>query len=330
LMRPVFETARATLRKVVYAEGEDERVLRAVQIVVDEGLARPVLLGRRSVIAARTAALGLRLDFDHQVEILDPAADAAVFAPLVARYQSLVDRRGAPPDIAARRMRTRPTIAAAMMLKEGMVDAALCGGVGDWWRHMTYALPIIPRQAGASRVYSLSSLILPNGVLFFCDTHVNVDPTAEQVAEMTILAAEAVQRFGVTPKAALLSHSSFGASNSPTARKMREALKLVREAAPGLEVDGEMHADAALSEVLRRRMVSDSPLTGSANLLIMPSLDAANIGLTLLSAATEALLVGPLLLGVAKPLHVLIPSVTARGIVNMTALAAAQANRTLA
>jgi malate dehydrogenase (oxaloacetate-decarboxylating)(NADP+) len=330
LMRPVFETARATLRKVVYAEGEDERVLRAVQIVVDEGLARPVLLGRRSVIAARTAALGLRLDLDHQVEILDPAADAAVFAPLVARYQSLVDRRGAPPDIAARRMRTRPTIAAAMMLKEGMVDAALCGGVGDWWRHMTYALPIIPRQAGASRVYSLSSLILPNGVLFFCDTHVNVDPTAEQVAEMTILAAEAVQRFGVTPKAALLSHSSFGASNSPTARKMREALKLVREAAPGLEVDGEMHADAALSEVLRRRMVSDSPLTGSANLLIMPSLDAANIGLTLLSAATEALLVGPLLLGVAKPLHVLIPSVTARGIVNMTALAAAQANRTLA
>ena len=328
LMRPVFETARATLRKVVYAEGEDERVLRAVQTVVDEGLARPVLLGRRSVIAARTAALGLRLDFHHQVEILDPAADAAVFAPLVARYQSLVDRRGAPPDNAARRMRTRPTVAAAMMLKEGMVDAALCGGVGDWWRHMTYALPIIPRQAGVSRVYSLSSLILPNGVLFFCDTHVNVDPTAEQVAEMTILAAETVKRFGVTPKAALLSHSSFGASNSPTARKMREALKLVREAAPGLEVDGEMHADAALSEVLRGRMVSDSPLTGSANLLIMPSLDAANIGLTLLSAATEALLVGPVLLGVAKPLHVLIPSVTARGIVNMTALAAAQANQT--
>jgi malate dehydrogenase (oxaloacetate-decarboxylating)(NADP+) len=193
---------------------------------------------------------------------------------------------------------------------------------------MTYALPVIPLQAGASRVYSLSSLILPNGVLFFCDTHVNVDPTADQVAEMTVLAAEAVRRFGMTPKAALLSHSSFGASNSPTARKMREALKLVRERAPELEVDGEMHADAALSQALRGRLVSDSPLTGSANLLIMPTLDAANIGLTLLSAATEALLVGPLLLGVAKPLHVLIPSVTARGIVNMTALAAAQANQT--
>jgi malate dehydrogenase (oxaloacetate-decarboxylating)(NADP+) len=326
LMRPVFETARKTPRTVAYAEGEDERVLRAVQTVVDERLARPVLIGRRSVIEAKTAELGLRLDFNGQVEIFDPGTDDTVFAPLVARYQQLVDRRGAPLDIGARRLRTRPSVAAAMLLLEGKVDAALCGGLGDWWRHMTDVLPIIPRQAGVARVYSLSSLILPNGVLFFCDTHVNVDPTAEQVAEMTVLAAEAVRRFGVVPKAALLSHSSFGASNSPTARKMREALKLVRERAPELEVDGEMHADAALSEALRGRLVTDSPLTGSANLLIMPTLDAANIGLTLLSAATEALLVGPLLLGVAKPLHVLVPSVTARGIVNMTALAAAQAN----
>jgi malate dehydrogenase (oxaloacetate-decarboxylating)(NADP+) len=327
LMRPVFETARKTPRRIVYAEGEDARVLRAVQTVVDEAIARPVLLGRRSVIEARTRELGLRLDFDRQVRILDPGADTEVFAPLVDRYQHLVDRRGAPPDIAARRVRTRPSVAAAMLLLEGQVDAALCGGVGDWWRHMTYVLPIIPRKPDASRIYTLSSLILPNGALFFCDTHVNVDPTAEQVAEMTILAAEAVRRFGVTPKAALLSHSSFGASNSPTARKMREALKLVRERAPGLEVDGEMHADAALSEALRGRLVSQSPLTGSANLLIMPTLDAANISLTLLSAATEGLLVGPLLLGVAKPLHVLVPSVTARGIVNMTALACAQATQ---
>ena len=327
LMRPVFEAAKAAPCRIVYAEGEDARVLRAVQTVVDEAIARPVLLGRRSVIEARTRELGLRLDFDRQVRILDPGADTEVFAPLVDRYQHLVDRRGAPPDIAARRVRTRPSVAAAMLLLEGQVDAALCGGVGDWWRHMTYVLPIIPRKPDASRIYTLSSLILPNGALFFCDTHVNVDPTAEQVAEMTILAAEAVRRFGVTPKAALLSHSSFGASNSPTARKMREALKLVRERAPGLEVDGEMHADAALSEALRGRLVSQSPLTGSANLLIMPTLDAANISLTLLSAATEGLLVGPLLLGVAKPLHVLVPSVTARGIVNMTALACAQATQ---
>jgi malate dehydrogenase (oxaloacetate-decarboxylating)(NADP+) len=328
LMRPVFETARSHACRVAYAEGEDERVLRAVQTVVDEGLALPVLLGRRAVIQAKTAELGLRLNFDNQVEILDPTSDTEVFPPLVTRYQHLMDRRGAPPDIAGRRVRTRPSVAAAMLLLDGKVDAALCGGVGDWWRHMSYVLPVMPLEAGASRVYSLSSLILPNGALFFCDTHVNVDPSADEVAEMTILAAEAVRRFGLIPKAALLSHSSFGASDTPSARKMREALRLLRARAPGLEVDGEMHADAALSEALRGRLVSNSPLSGSANLLIMPTLDAANISLTLLSAATEALLVGPLLLGVGKPLHVLIPSVTARGIVNMTALAAAQANQT--
>ena len=326
LMRPVFALARETLRKVAYAEGQDPRVLRAVQTVVDDHLARPVLIGRRAAIEATTRELGLRLDFEREVEIFDPEADTEVFTPLVGAYQRLVERRGAPPDIAARRLRTRRSVAAAMLLAEGLVDAALCGGVGDWWRHMTYVLPIIPRRQGASRVYSLSALILPNGALFFCDTHVNVDPTAEQVAEMTVLAAEAVRQFGMTPKAALLSHSSYGASNSPTARKMREALKLIRAAAPDLEIDGEMHADAALSQALRSRLVSQSPLTESANLLIMPTLDAANIGLTLLSAATEALLVGPILLGVSKPLHLLVPSVTARGIVNMTALAAAQAN----
>jgi malate dehydrogenase (oxaloacetate-decarboxylating)(NADP+) len=324
LMRPVFEAARASGKRVAYAEGEDERVLRAVQTVVDEGLARPVLIGRRAVIEAKTKQLGLRLDFSRNVQILDPAADCAVFDPLTERYQQLSDRRGAPPDAAARRMRNRPSVAAAMLLIDGQVDAALCGGTGDWWRHMTYVLPIVPRASGVERVYALSSLILPNGVLFFCDTHVNVDPTPEQIAEMTALAAEAVRGFGFTPKAALLSHSSFGASNSPTARKMREALRLIHERSPELEVDGEMHADAALSEALRARLVTASPLKGSANLLIMPSLDAANIALTLLSAATEALLVGPLLLGVSKPIHVMVPSVTARGIVNMTALAVAQ------
>ena len=326
LMRPVFALARKTLRRVAYAEGQDPRVLRAVQTVVDDQLAHPVLIGRRAAIEAATRDLGLRLDFEREVEIFDPEENPEAFAPLVGAYQRLVERRGAPPDIAARRVRTRPSITAAMLLAEGRVDAALCGGVGDWWRHMTYVLPIIPRRPGASRIYSLSALVLPNGVLFFCDTHVNVDPTAEQVAEMTVLAADAVRQFGMTPKAALLSHSSYGASNSPTARKMREALKLIRAAAPELEIDGEMHADAALSQALRARLVSQSPLTESANLLIMPTLDAANIGLTLLSAATEALLVGPILLGVSKPLHLLVPSVTARGIVNMTALAAAQAN----
>jgi malate dehydrogenase (oxaloacetate-decarboxylating)(NADP+) len=325
LMRPVFERARKAPVRVAYAEGEDERVLRAVQTVLDEGLAKPVLIGRREVITAKVAEMGLRLDLGGRTEILDPSADTELFAPLVERYQGLVSRRGVPPLAAERRVTSRRTVSASMLLQAGLVDAALVGGTGDWWQHMTYVLPIIPKREKVGRIYALSALILDNGTLFFCDTHVNVDPTAEQVAEMTLLAAESVRRFGLTPKAALLSHSSFGASNSPTARKMRDALAIVRERAPELEVDGEMHADAALSQALRDRLVHDSELKGSANLLVMPTLDAANIALTLLSAATEGLLVGPVLLGMSRPLHVLTPSVTARGIVNMTALAVNQA-----
>jgi malate dehydrogenase (oxaloacetate-decarboxylating)(NADP+) len=325
LMRPVFDIARQSPRRVVYAEGEEERVLRAVQTVVDEGLAHPTLIGRRDVILEKTRKLGLRLDFNKQARILDPLSDKDFFAPLTERYQRMVERKGVQPESAARWLGTRHGIAAAMLLDAGEVDAALCGGLGDWTRQLTNILPIIPRQQGVTRLYSLSALILPNGALFFCDTHVNVDPTAEQIAEMTMLAAKSVRRFGLAPKAALLSHSSFGTSQSPSALKMRKALSLLREAEPDFELDGEMHADAALSESLRARIVSSSPLTGSANLLVMPTLDAANIALTLLSAATEALLVGPLLLGVSKPVHVMVPSVTARGIVNMTALAVAQA-----
>ena len=329
LMRPVFERARkatkASTVRVAYAEAEDERVLRAVQTVLDENLCKPVLIGRREVITAKAAEMGLRLELGDRVEILDPSADTALFAPLVERYQGLVSRRGVPPLAAERRVANRRTVAASMLLQAGHVDAALVGGSGDWWQHMTYVLPIIPKRENVGRIYALSALIIDNGTLFFCDTHVNVDPTAEQVAEMTLLAAESVRRFGLTPKAALLSHSSFGASNSPTARKMRDALALVRERAPELEVDGEMHADAALSQALRDRLVHDSALKGSANLLVMPTLDAANIALTLLSAATEGLLVGPVLLGMSRPVHVLTPSVTARGIVNMTALAVNQA-----
>jgi len=329
LMRPVFERARkatkASTVRVAYAEAEDERVLRAVQTVLDENLCKPVLIGRREAITAKAAEMGLRLSLGDRVEILDPSADTALFAPLVERYQGLVSRRGVPPLAAERRVANRRTVAASMLLQAGHVDAALVGGSGDWWQHMTYVLPIIPKRENVGRIYALSALIIDNGTLFFCDTHVNVDPTAEQVAEMTLLAAESVRRFGLTPKAALLSHSSFGASNSPTARKMRDALALVRERAPELEVDGEMHADAALSQALRDRLVHDSALKGSANLLVMPTLDAANIALTLLSAATEGLLVGPVLLGMSRPVHVLTPSVTARGIVNMTALAVNQA-----
>jgi len=324
LMRPMFEIARKSPKRVVYAEGEEGRVLRAVQTVVDERLAQPILVGRRNIIMENAKKLGLRLGFDDQVKILDPDADEAVFGPLRTLYQKLVERRGVTPDAASRWLRTRRAIAAALLLADGQADAALCGGVGDWLRQFKQIQPIVKRLPGVSRIYSLSSLILPNGALFFCDTHVNTDPTSEQIAEMTLLAAQTVRRFGLSPKVALLSHSSFGASPAPSARKMREALALLRARAPELEVDGEMHADAALSDALRARLVSSSPLVGSANLLVMPTLDAANIALTLLSAATEALLVGPMLLGAARPLHVLVPSVTARGIVNMTAVAIGQ------
>ena len=325
LMRPVFEAARKRRVRIVYGEGEDERVLRAVQGVVDEGIAHPLLIGDRETISASATAMGLRMRIGDQVEILDPEHDHAVFDGLVEPYQHLVGRRGVPPDAAALRVRTRSTVAAAMLLKTGQVDAAICGGSANWWRQMEYLMPIIPRRPEVSRIYALSALILQSGAVFMCDTYVTVDPTAEQIAEMTTLAAAAVRGFGVAPKVALLSHSSFGASRSPSAQKMRQALELIRLRDPELEVDGEMHADAALSETIRQRVMPDSTLQGTANLLIMPSLDAANIAFNLLKAAADGLPVGPLLLGMSKPIHVLVPSVTARGIVNLSALASIEA-----
>ena len=327
LMRPVFEAARQAPQRIVYAEGEDERVLRAVQTLVDDGIAEPILLGRRSVIAARVRDMGLRMKLDDNVRVLDPAEDRAVFASLVHDYQRMVGRRGTPPDAASRYLDRRPTVAAAMLLRSGQADAAICGGVGDWWRHIQYLLPIIPRRPEVSRIFALSCLILQSGALFVCDTHMNLDPSAEQIAEMTALAADAVRDFGLEPKAALLSHSSFGSSNSDTARKMRHALALIRARNPELEVDGEMHGDAALIETLRDRAVPDSRLSGVANLLVMPGLDAANIGFNLLKAGADGLAIGPLLLGMSQPAHVLVPSVTARGIVNVSAVVAMDAAR---
>jgi len=326
LMRPMFEAGRARPRRVVYAEGESERTLRAVQTVLDEGIAEPVLLGRRSVIETRAKAMGLRMDFSQSVQILDPAADEAVFAPLAALYANKVGRRGVPPEAAARRIGNRPTVAAAMLLETGQVDAALVGGSGDWMRSWHYAFDIIGKAEDASRVYALSAVIIPSGTLFFVDTHLLVEPTAQQIAEMTCLAAEAVQAFGIVPKVALLSHSSFGASQAPTARTMRAALPLIRARMPALEVDGEMHADAALVPAIRARAVPSSTLTETANLLVFPGLDAANISFNLLKAAADGLQLGPMLLGMKKPIHVLVPSVTARGIVNLTAVAVHQAN----
>ena len=325
LMRPVFVAAERAPKRVVYAEGEDERVLRAAQTLIDDRIARPILLGRHDRIAAKVKEMGLRLDLGGAVQVFDPARDHDVFDPLIPDYQRLAGRRGIPPEAAARRIASRGSVAAAMMLHAGMADAAICGGTGDWWRQIQYILPVIPRRPDVNRVYALSALIIPTGVLFICDTYMVVDPTAEQITEMTLLAAEAVRGFGVVPKAALISHSSFGASDSESARKMRRALGMIRERAPGLEIDGEMHADAALVATIRDKAVLDSRLSGSANLLIMPTLDAANISFNLLKAAADGLPVGPILLGMSKPIHVVVPSVTARGIVNLSALAVVEA-----
>jgi malate dehydrogenase (oxaloacetate-decarboxylating)(NADP+) len=321
LMRPVFEAARKSPKRIVYSEGEDERILRAVQTVVDERLARPILLGNRDRIAKRIHDMGLRIKIGEHVQVLDPALDLVVFEPLIGLYQRMVGRRGVRPDSAARRLLTRHTVAAAMLLATNQVDGALCGGTGDWTRQMEYLFQVIPKRRNVSRAYALSGLILQSGAVFMCDTHMNQDPTAEQIAEMTDLAAEAVRRFGIEPKVALLSHSMFGASHAPCARKMREALSLIHAHDPDLEVDGEMHADAALSEAIRERAMPETTLSGTANLLIMPSLDAANIAFNLFKAGADGLPVGPILLGMSRPAHVLVPSVTARGIVNMTALA---------
>jgi len=326
LMRPLFETARSQPRRVVYAEGEDERTLRAVQTVLDERIASPILLGRRAVILERAKSMGLRLDMDHAVTILDPQEDDAIFGPLEELYAQKVGRRGIPPDSAGRQMRVNPTVAAAMLLQTGQADAAIIGGNGDWMRHWHHALDVVGKSAKVSRVYALSAVIVPNATLFFVDTHLLIDPSAAQIAEMTILAAAQIREFGITPRAALLSHSSFGNSQAPSAKKMREALRLIQAAEPGLEVDGEMHADAALLPAILRRAVPSTRLTDTANLLVMPNLDSANIAFNLLKAAADGLQVGPLLLGMNQPIEVLVSSVTARGIVNVTAAAVAQAN----
>jgi malate dehydrogenase (oxaloacetate-decarboxylating)(NADP+) len=322
LMMPVFEAARARSKRVAYAAGEADAVLRAAQIVVDEGLARPVLVGRPAVIEPAIARLGLRIRAGADVEIFDPTGVDDVHVRLGNAYCELVERRGVPPAAARKRIRQQPSVTAAMLLRLGLVDAALCGTPADWWQETRQVLEIIPRMPSATRAYALTGLIHDGGTLFFADTHLNPDPTAEQLAELTLMAADQVRRFGIVPAAALLSHSNFGASDSPSARKMRDALALVRQQAPDLAVDGEMHADSALNAAIRARSVTRSTLDGSANLLVMSSLDTANVALTLATSITRGLPVGPMLLGMSKPVHVLVSSTTTRGIVNMTALVA--------
>ena len=327
LMLPVFEAARGSGTRIAYGEGEDDRVLRAIRDALDEGIVRPTIVGRRRILEQKLPELGLSFDLDRDVEIVDPETDHLVMGELVEAYRAVAARKGVPADEILRHVYRRPTVTAAMLLRTGRVDAALVGGRSEYWGQVEHVLRIIDRVPSHSRVYALSGLILDAGALFITDTHMVPDPTTDQIAEMTIAAAAEIAHFGLKPRVALLSHSNFGSSHTDSARKMRRAYKKVRDMAPHLAVDGEMHADAALSQALRERLIPDSRFEGSANLLVMPNLDAANITLTALSASSSSPTVGPMLMGLSKPIHVLTPGVTSRGILNLTAIAAAEVAR---
>ncbi|MCC2656490.1 MAG: NADP-dependent malic enzyme [Panacagrimonas sp.] len=329
MMKPITEAARKApieKKRVVFAEGEEERVLRAVQIVVDDKLAVPILVGRPAVIEKRIKKFGLRLKAGVNFSIVNPENDLR-FHEYWQDYHQTMARRGVTAQYAKLEMRRRPTLIASMLLKKGEADGMVCGTVSNYGRHLQYVHRVIGLEPGASCYGAMNALILPNRQVFIVDTHVNLDPTAEQLTEITILAAENIRRFGLEPKAALLSHSNFGSYDSPSAEKMREVLKLLRLRAPELEVDGEMHGDTALDAKLRDSIVSDSTLKGSANLLVMPNLEAANISYNLLkTAAGNNVAIGPVLLGCRAPVHILTPSATVRRIVNMVSLAVVEAN----
>ncbi len=326
VMKPLLDQAKLAPKRVVYAEGESTRVLRAVQQALDEALVEPILIGRREVVAMRLERLGLRMKIGEHFELVDPEGDPR-YREYWELYHSITARHGRSRNEARRIVRTNTTVIAALMVKRGEADALLCGATGRFPQHLPPLFSIIGVRDGVKRAAALSMLLLPKGTFFLCDPFVNPGPTAEQIADYTIMAAEEVRRFGIEPRAALLSHSNFGSSDRETAAKMREALKLVRRMAPDLQIDGEMHADAALSQEIRDRLVPDSTLSGSANLLIMPSLDAANIAYNMLRMLNDGVAVGPMLLGMKQTAHVMQESVTVRGIVNMTALSVVEAQQ---
>jgi malate dehydrogenase (oxaloacetate-decarboxylating)(NADP+) len=328
-MKPIFSVAKRAKRKnVALAEGEDRRVLRAAQVMVDENIARPWLVGRASQIVRRIEQLGLRLQPGRDVEVINIDDDPR-YRDYWTTYHRLTERKGVTVQFAKIEMRRRLTLVAAMLLHKGEVDGMICGTWGSTAQHLGHVDQVIGRRAGVGTYACMNGLILPSRQVFLVDTHVNYDPTAEQLAEITILAAEEMRRFGLVPKAALLSHSNFGSSNQPSAVKMREALTLVQARAPWLEIDGEMHGDAALDADYRHELMPRSTLSGEANLLVLPNIDAANISYNLLkTAAGGGIAIGPVLLGAAKPVHILTPSATVRRIVNMAALTVADANAT--
>jgi malate dehydrogenase (oxaloacetate-decarboxylating)(NADP+) len=324
MMKPLFAKAKETRKRVIYAEGEDERVLRAVQVVIEEGIAEPILIGRPAVVEARLKRFGLSIQPGRDFTLVNPEDDPR-YRDYVSTYVEVAGRRGITPDAARTLVRTNSTVIGALAVRRGDADALICGLEGRFNSRLKHIQDIIGFAPGVKQFAALSLMITGKGAYFLADTHVQPDPTAQEIADMTIACASHVVRFGVEHKIDLLSHADFGSAETRSARKMREALELIRARAPQLEVDGEMQADTALSEIIRERVYPASRLKGEANVLIMPNLDAANIAYQFTKVLADALPVGPILIGPAKPAHVLTPSVTARGIVNITAVAVVEA-----
>jgi malate dehydrogenase (oxaloacetate-decarboxylating)(NADP+) len=324
IMKPIFTKAKSVSKRVIYAEGEDERVLRATQVILEEGVARPILIGRPEVIKERIKRFGLAMAPGRDFEIVDPEDDPR-YRDYVATYLEVAGRKGVTPAAARTVVRTNTTVIGALAVRRGDADALICGLDGRFQTRLRHIRDIIGLAPGARDFAALSLVIASTGAFFLADTHVRYDPNAEEIAEVAIACASHVRRFGITPKIALISHSDFGSADTPSALKMRAALALIRERAPDLEVDGEMQADTALSIAARERVLPGSKLTGEANVLILPNLDAGSTALQITRITAGALPVGPILIGPAKPAHILTPSVTARGIVNMTAIAAVEA-----
>ncbi len=328
-MRPIFSQARKQLKRVVLAEGEEERVLRATQEMVNMKLARPILIGRPSVIDMRLQKLGLRIVAGHDFDVVNNESDPR-FKAYWGEYYQIMKRQGVSQEQAQRRLIGNPSLIAAIMVRRGEADAMICGTVGSYQEHFSVVESVFGYREGVHVAGAMNALLLPTGNTFIADTYVNDDPTAEQLAEITLMAAQTVRRFGIEPKVALLSHSSFGSADCPASRKMRRTLELVNQMAPELEIDGEMHGDAALVESIRRDLMPDSPLKGAANILIMPNMEAARISYNLLRvSSSEGVTVGPVLMGVAKPVHILTPVASVRRILNMVALAVVEAQTEL-
>ena len=324
VMKPIFDRAKAAPKRVVFAEGELRNVLRAVQTVVDEGLAMPIIIGRRAVVNNRIKELDLRIRVGEHVELCDPEDDPR-YPEYWRLYHSLLCRRGISPEEAKTVVRTNNTVIAALMVHRGEANAMVCGAAGTYLKHLPHVTDIVGLRPGVDKPSALTLLILDKGTYFISDTHVSAEPSAAELVEQTELAVEEVRRFGVTPKVALLSYSNFGNRPGTSSARVREALAELQRRFPELEVEGEMHGDAAISEEIRSRVFPNSRLKGTANLLIMPSLNAANISFNLLKTLGEGLSVGPMLLGVAQPAHIVTESVTVRGLVNITALAVVDA-----